>query len=127
MSVSWSLSMLCQIMKNINNTCMFDERSHCHQRKSSNKNFEPRSNISVYDNNVGFKSKKTFIEDFEPKPNILIYKKWCKCKIFEGSLSKCQMSCKDNSASLKVETKCYDIPRLSVYGEDEVYKQCSVM
>ncbi|CAH1439561.1 unnamed protein product [Lactuca virosa] len=50
------------------------KRSHCHQRKSSNEDFEPRPNyISVYDNSVGLKDKKIFPDDFEPRPNLSIY------------------------------------------------------
>nr|GFB98047.1 hypothetical protein [Tanacetum cinerariifolium] len=43
-------------------------------KPSSNKEeFEPRPNISVYDNGVGLKGKRASEEEFEPRPNISIY------------------------------------------------------
>ncbi|KAI3509570.1 hypothetical protein L1887_24946 [Cichorium endivia] len=43
------------------------------QRMSSNEDFEPRPNISVYDNGASLKSKKTFDEEFEPRPSTTAY------------------------------------------------------
>nr|GEX45977.1 hypothetical protein [Tanacetum cinerariifolium] len=56
-------------------------KSHCHtleatrtHDKSSNKEeFEPRPNISVYENGASLEGKKASEEEFEPRPNISIY------------------------------------------------------
>ncbi|GJR74089.1 organ specific protein [Tanacetum coccineum] len=39
----------------------------------SGEEFEPKPNISVYDNGVGSKAKRTSEKEFEPRPNISVY------------------------------------------------------
>ncbi|CAI9294265.1 unnamed protein product [Lactuca saligna] len=48
------------------------KRSHCNQRKSSNEEFEPRPNVSVYDNSAGLKGKKMFDEEFENNGSLMM-------------------------------------------------------
>ncbi|XP_023747582.1 organ-specific protein S2 isoform X1 [Lactuca sativa] len=81
------------------------KRSPCNQRKSSNEDFQPRPNISVYDNSAGLKDKKIFPDDFEPRPNISMYENGASVKGKKMSDEEFEprpnISVYDNSATLK--------------------------
>ncbi|KAJ0433926.1 putative organ specific protein [Helianthus annuus] len=55
------------------NISVYDEDTSLKGKKNVDEEFEPRPNISVYDNDTGLKSKKNVDEEFEPRPNISVY------------------------------------------------------
>ncbi|CAI9294263.1 unnamed protein product [Lactuca saligna] len=79
--------------------------SQFNERKSSKDDFEPRPNISVYDNSAGLKEKKMCPDDFEPRPNISIYENGASVKgkkvVEEEFEPRPNVSIYDNSASPK--------------------------
>ncbi|KAK6916551.1 Organ specific protein [Dillenia turbinata] len=55
------------------NVSVYDNDVKPTEEKSFIKDFEPRPNVSVYDNDIGLKEKEAFDKDFEPRPNVSVY------------------------------------------------------
>nr|GEX69178.1 hypothetical protein [Tanacetum cinerariifolium]GEX69184.1 hypothetical protein [Tanacetum cinerariifolium] len=55
------------------NISTYDNGASLNGKKTSQGEFEPRPNVSVYDNGVGLNGKKTVENEFEPRPNISVY------------------------------------------------------
>ncbi|KAL0384106.1 UNVERIFIED_CONTAM: hypothetical protein Sradi_2804900 [Sesamum radiatum] len=70
--------------------------------KSFKKDFEPRPNISAYDDDAKLRAKRSFKEDFEPRPNISAY------------------TDEDKVEEKKSFVKDFEPrPNISAYGDDE--------
>ncbi|KAF5755818.1 putative organ specific protein [Helianthus annuus] len=113
------------------------EKSHCHTLSKAlnhispvpndnNNDFEPRPNISVYDNDTDLKDlkgKKNVGEEFEPRPNISVYDTDTNLKgqrnVDEEFEPRPNISVYDNDTSLKgkvtLSKEFEPRPNISVY------------
>nr|GEX09474.1 ATP-dependent DNA helicase PIF1-like [Tanacetum cinerariifolium] len=122
-SITQSKDKDARLLSSLKSHCHTLEATRTHDKSSNKEEFEPRPNISIYDNGVGLKGKRASEEEFEPRPNISVYENGASLEGKKASDKEFKprpnISIYDNGANLKSKKTSNEEfeprPNISVY------------